>query len=437
MSKNFKTILKTIVLSSIFAFFFQLITIKPVFGDTPGLGCTDPGLVGFCAFTARPNPWACGIIFSGTSCDSCTGAHNCICAPEKDSCNIGNFICNTEGCPDESGYEGSMCLLADPETGPLIGDFCWSEKEGRWDPDERMCVTCDGKPYQVTKVADMIERCYACTAKDTWTGLGCENTIPQTCEVACGADSQCDEANYGKGVIAPSGATCDDCKCVANCGEAKPQCSDGIDNDGDGFCDLPTSVCTDGSTPGDPQCTDANDNDESDGAGTCACPKCPPELEGGLVPCGRMCDDTNTDICECDPCTLCHLFVLFKRIVDFLAKDVLFPLAVLMIIIGGVMFLTAAGDPGRIGNAKKILTAVVIGLVIIFLAWLIVDTIIGVLVRTDNPFGMVLRNWSDIPCPICGDGVCESKYGENSENCPADCAAPPPPPGCPPCIICP
>jgi hypothetical protein len=55
---------------------------------------------------------------------------------------------------------------------------------------------------------------------------------------------------------------------------------------------------------------------------------------------------------------------LFKRIVDFLAKDVLFPLAVLMIVIGGVMFLTAAGDPGRIGTAKKILTSVVIGLLL-------------------------------------------------------------------------
>jgi hypothetical protein len=31
-------------------------------------------------------------------------------------------------------------------------------------------------------------------------------------------------------------------------------CNDGLDNDLDGFCDLPTSTCTDASTPGDPEC---------------------------------------------------------------------------------------------------------------------------------------------------------------------------------------
>lgn len=41
-------------------------------------------------------------------------------------------------------------------------------------------------------------------------------------------------------------------------------CNDGIDNDGDGFCDTPTGVCTDGSTPGDPGCVGQTDNDEAD-----------------------------------------------------------------------------------------------------------------------------------------------------------------------------
>ncbi|MBT7251331.1 hypothetical protein HN876_00250 [archaeon] len=52
------------------------------------------------------------------------------------------------------------------------------------------------------------------------------------------------------------GATCPAC--------ASPACDDGVDNDADGFCDLAASVCTDGSTPGDPGCTDLLDNDETD-----------------------------------------------------------------------------------------------------------------------------------------------------------------------------
>jgi len=112
---------------------------------------------------------------------------------------------------------------------------------------------------------------------------------------------------------------------------------------------------------------------------------------------------------------------LFKRIVDFLTLNIIFPLAVLMIVVGGAMFLTAGGDPGRIGGAKKILTATVIGLAIIFLAWLIVDTVITFLTPAGSPF----QNWSTINCPVCGDGNCDP--GETSENCLADCEAPPSP----------
>ena len=216
----------------------------------------------------------------------------------------------------------------------------------------------------------------------------------------------------------PGGKTCNaDCNCVVG----PPLCS--WQNDGCGMgCDeramhqtcgppgCSGGDCEAGKTncvPNHPSCIPCEETCSCSCPEACPCPlgtgplgECPKELKGGLVPCGRGCNDPCTKECECCPCTLCHLFVLFKRIVDFLAKDILFPLAVLMIIIGGVIFLTAAGSPERINTAKKILTSTVIGLVIIFLAWLIVDTIIGVLVRTDNPFGMVLRNWSDIPCPI-------------------------------------
>jgi uncharacterized protein HemY len=67
-----------------------------------------------------------------------------------------------------------------------------------------------------------------------------------------------------------------------------------------------------------------------------------------------------------------------------------------MIVIGGVMFLTAAGNPGRIETSKKILTSVVIGLLIIFLAWLIVDTIIMFMTKSGSPF----QNWKTINCPV-------------------------------------
>jgi hypothetical protein len=45
-------------------------------------------------------------------------------------------------------------------------------------------------------------------------------------------------------------------------------CDDGLDNDGDGFCDT-VGPCTDGSTPGDPGCASATDPDETDPALIC------------------------------------------------------------------------------------------------------------------------------------------------------------------------
>lgn len=46
--------------------------------------------------------------------------------------------------------------------------------------------------------------------------------------------------------------------------------------------------------------------------------------------------------------------------------------AVVMIIYGGFTWLTAAGNEERIASAKKIISAAIIGLVIILLAWAIV-----------------------------------------------------------------
>jgi hypothetical protein len=142
-----------------------------------------------------------------------------------------------------------------------------------------------------------------------------------------------------------------------------------------------------------------------------------------------------------------------------------------MIVIGGVMFLTAAGDPGRIGTAKKILISVAIGLLIIFLAWLIVDTIIMFITPAGSPF----QNWSTIDCPIpgkggggggggpgctctdwvndaCGAAGCAATEMHQTRTCPDDCdkesqcipepaCGAQPPPGCllnpPNCLLCP
>lgn len=48
-------------------------------------------------------------------------------------------------------------------------------------------------------------------------------------------------------------------------------------------------------------------------------------------------------------------------------------LTLLMFVYGGVMFLISAGSADKVGQAKKIITAAVVGLLIVFGSWLIIN----------------------------------------------------------------
>lgn len=100
----------------------------------------------------------------------------------------------------------------------------------------------------------------------------------------------------------------------------------------------------------------------------------------GLVPCGGT---------GC-PCTLCDLFVMFDNIIKFLLLPPggLVPIiAVLMILIGGFMYVIAymnpEGGPGMITKAKSLFKAVAIGLLIAYGAWLIVNLFFMVIGASD------------------------------------------------------
>ena len=107
-----------------------------------------------------------------------------------------------------------------------------------------------------------------------------------------------------------------------------------------------------------------------------------------LVPCGG----------EGQPaCQLCHIFVLLDNVVKFVLQDLVPPIAALMLVIAGGMYFMAAGDPSKVGKAKSVLTSVVMGLLIIYGAYLLVNlffTAIGVA----EWGGWDLKNWFIYPC---------------------------------------
>jgi len=120
----------------------------------------------------------------------------------------------------------------------------------------------------------------------------------------------------------------------------------------------------------------------------------------GLIPCGKSKDiplaPGESEEVRMD-CQFCHFFVMFRGILDFILKLVII-IGVLMLTIGGFMFLFAGGSPKTLDLAKRILTSTVIGLVIIFGAWLIINTIfmaIGVAGWTG-----LREGWFSIECAI-------------------------------------
>lgn len=113
------------------------------------------------------------------------------------------------------------------------------------------------------------------------------------------------------------------------------------------------------------------------------CEPCDKEDWGGLVPCGRYCNDPNTDMNECCPCTLCHAFVFINRLLLFL-RNAAFLVATILIVAGGAMMLLSGAYQGLRAKGKSIVTSAVTGLIIILLAWVVTASVLVVLAGRTN-----------------------------------------------------
>ncbi len=87
---------------------------------------------------------------------------------------------------------------------------------------------------------------------------------------------------------------------------------------------------------------------------------------GGFVPCGNP---------DQKPCTWQNLMDMVQKIFTYALTYVAIPVAVIMIAWGGITMATSAGNEGKFKKGREVITAAAIGLVIIFAAWLIINTI--------------------------------------------------------------
>jgi len=137
----------------------------------------------------------------------------------------------------------------------------------------------------------------------------------------------------------------------------------------------------------------------------------------GIVPCGKpvnlngtLTDDTlSGGVCCLTPCTFCHFFVMANGAINFVLFKLVPPIAILMLVIGGAMFMFAyfagaellpsgeKGGPKMLGQAKKLITSVFLGLIIIFASWIFINLffqVIGVKPETGLQAG-----WFKVNCP--------------------------------------
>lgn len=115
---------------------------------------------------------------------------------------------------------------------------------------------------------------------------------------------------------------------------------------------------------------------------------------GGLVPCGRLVDNPKTgQINEKAPCDLCSAFYMVKNIINF-AIQIVFVLAILALVIAGILYSTSFGNQNTIEIAKRAAYNTLIGLFIVFLAWILIAAILQAIGYSS------MSTWNQVDCTL-------------------------------------
>ena len=130
--------------------------------------------------------------------------------------------------------------------------------------------------------------------------------------------------------------------------------------------------------------------------------ECKEKASGGILPCNKKYDDPSTRGCDCCPCSLCSLFLLLKRTIDFLFYPLAFALFIISLIISGILFITQGGRPERIKAARNTLTLSCLGFGLILASWVLINTWLGVLTKeTEGGIATIFgKRWNQIECPL-------------------------------------
>lgn len=86
--------------------------------------------------------------------------------------------------------------------------------------------------------------------------------------------------------------------------------------------------------------------------------------------------------CDGVNCTICDIATLAQNVLNTGIFVAVF-LSAGLFAFAGIKYVTAGGDTGKVGAARKIFWNVTLGLVIILAGWIVVDTLMKTLTRGD------------------------------------------------------
>jgi len=95
----------------------------------------------------------------------------------------------------------------------------------------------------------------------------------------------------------------------------------------------------------------------------------------GLVPCNGDTQETT--------CTICDLMVGIEGIIKWF-MTIVFAACILMLVVGGIMYIASAGNQNMVSHAKSAITYALIGIIVVFTAFLLITFIMRVISAKDD-----------------------------------------------------
>ena len=101
---------------------------------------------------------------------------------------------------------------------------------------------------------------------------------------------------------------------------------------------------------------------------------CVSDGKGGCLPGTGNSNPGKDSSIDWEGCTFCHIFELANNIIVYVMTCLAPIVSGIMLILGGFYFMIAGVDPEKTKKGKEIATAAIVGLIVIFVSWVILNT---------------------------------------------------------------